>query len=433
MLLNPDNPYIGRDELLKVIRKEFAVFSNAVGQDYETLRAELGKAIDEPGKMIAERQRQGKPIACAWQIHLELQWLAKYCTDWSVAAERLAALRQALVDPDHTDAVSPAQVADGSWGGCIREPYRRLEPTVDALQKLADNIPVKPLTFMTDMKLDDAKTTLDRLWRLQVTDIRATGRNNRDELGALQTALSQLIFKDNLRSLLEEREKDLRFIVSDELATDYADFLRQTQHPRTGYWGPWYRVGGQLFQVQDLSFTYHTINYRAGNVDHWAKIIETTLAIEGKKYPMGWAPSNGAARSHHNNYDVVAIFQYGWPHMNEEQKDRVRTKIAEMLKWCLGDAMAPNGFLPEKDMAVGDTYYYGIRFLDRLGFWDAARRFWSRRPPPLPPGINSAGALARRLSIAFEALLDESEQSQTVRNILRTATCMADGDAGNQI
>jgi hypothetical protein len=74
-----------------------------------------------------------------------------------------------------------------------------------------------------------------------------------------------------------------------------------------------------------------------------------------------------------------------------------------------------------------------VRFLDRLGFWDVARRFWSRRPPPLPPGIDSAGALAERLSVTFEALRDESQQSQTVRGILRTAKCMAEGDGGNQV
>ena len=56
--------------------------------------------------------------------------------------------------------------------------------------------------------------------------------------------------------------------------------MRQTQHPRTGYWGPWYRIGGKLLIVQDLSFTFHQINYRQGNVELWPQIIETTLNIK---------------------------------------------------------------------------------------------------------------------------------------------------------
>jgi hypothetical protein len=37
---------------------------------------------------------------------------------------------------------------------------------------------------------------LDYLYRLQITDIRASGRNERDELAPVQTALPQLVFKD---------------------------------------------------------------------------------------------------------------------------------------------------------------------------------------------------------------------------------------------
>src|SRR5262249_45615408 len=140
--------------------------------------------------------------------------------------------------------------------------YRKLEPTVDALQGALPSVGLKPLRFM--QRLADPGRVLDYLYRLQITDIAGTGSNNRDELGAVQSALSQLIFKDQLRELMESQ--DLGFSVSNELQAVYADYLDQTQHPRTGYWGPWYRFDDKLVPVQDLSFTFHIVQYRAGNI-----------------------------------------------------------------------------------------------------------------------------------------------------------------------
>lgn len=414
------NPFIERDELLKLIRTEFA----ARDPHYNEQRNKYGAALEAPAKEIAERQRNAEPAACAYQVLLEAQWLVNYGSEWPRVEQLIGKLKTVLADAAH-DTINPPQADDGSWAGCIVEPYRKLEPTVDALQELADDAHAKPLAFIADLKLGDAKAVLDRLWRLQTSDIRGTGRNNRDELGATQTALSQLIFKDNLRSLLRDRPA-LGFDISPMLEADYGDYLRQTQHPRTGYWGPWYRMSGQLLQVQDLSFTYHTINYRGGHVDNWPTIIETTLDIEPLKYPMGWTPKAGGQYSHHNNYDVVSIFMYGWPHMDGGQKARVRQKIDEMLAWCLTRQVTPEGgLLPEPDTAMADSYYYAVRFLDRLGYWDELRRFWSRKAPPLPPGFASAGELARKLSANFETLGDHSDESATVRSTLKTAICLS--------
>ena len=414
-----ENPYIDRDDLLGLIRAEFVAYGNGHGQDYKKLRSDLLGKLKEPGDIITRRQHDGKPAACAYQIWLELGWLAKYCTDWDKADARLADLTKVMANLDQ-DQIDPSQSdVDGSWGGCISEWYRKLEPTIDALQLLSDNEEVGPLTFIAPLK--DARATLDRLWQLQISDIRTTGRNNRDELGAMQTALSQLIFKDDLRDLLKDRPK-LGFDITPELEAIYGDFLGQTQHPRTGYWGPWYRIGGKLLQVQDLSFTFHVINYRQGNVANWPTIIDTTLDIEPLIYPAGWTPSNGAQRSHHNNYDVVTIFALGWPHMTGDQKTTVRDRIRQLLQWCLAEITA-DGFNPEADTAPADTYYYGVRFLDRLGFWDPQRRFWSRSAPDLPDWMGSPGKLAALLLDRLTALNDHTSETATATAILQTAGC----------
>src|SRR5712664_543567 len=249
------NPFINRDDLLQLIRKEFT----SLDPHYGEKRGDLLGALKAPADEVAARQQAGLPAACANQILLEISWLANYRDDWDRAKRRLVDLQKALAQPDKLE---PTQDDEGSWGACCEEWYRKLEPTVDALQEVTDSTPkLKPLRFME--KLQDAQATLDLLYRLQITDIRNTRKNQRDELGAMQTALSQMIFKDGLRDLLIDRP-ELGFSISPELEASYTDYLQQTQHPRTGYWGPWYRFGERLVMVQDLAFTFHVINYRAG-------------------------------------------------------------------------------------------------------------------------------------------------------------------------
>ena len=96
------------------------------------------------------------------------------------------------------------------------------------------------------------------------------------------------------------------------------------QDPATGYWGPSYWSDGHLYKSADLSYTFHIISYRRGNVDHWPEIVETTMAIENEPYPFGW--KHEGSYVNHNNYDVAKIFRYGWPHMSPEQKRRAASK-----------------------------------------------------------------------------------------------------------
>ena len=155
-------------------------------------------------------------------------------------------------------------------------------------------------------------------------------------------------------------------------------------------------------------------------MENWPAIIDTTLDIETLVYPAGWTPSGVAKRSHHNNYDVATIFALGWPHMTDEQKVMVRERIRRLLAWCLGEIAEKHGFNDEPDTAAADTYYYGARFLDRLGFWDPQRRFWSRSAPDLPDWITSPGALAGLL-LTLTALNDHTAETATATAILQTA------------
>jgi hypothetical protein len=350
-------------------------------------------------------------MICSEQILAEAQWLLNYTEAWERASLRLDTLEKSLANKKQP---GPTQDQDGSWGGCCIEWYRKLEPTVDALQMSdLEMSKVKRLSFMA--RLLDPGRTLAYLYRLQISDIAATGRNNRDELGAVQSALSQLIFKDDLRARLADPK--LGFVVSEELEDVYIDYLEQTQNARTGYWGPWYRFGDELVMVQDLSFTFHVVQYRSGCISDWPRVIDTTLQIKKLVYPAGWMPDADTQYSNHNNYDIVTLFLYGWGEMTERQREQAKNEIAAMLAWCLTKSVTGDGFDPVGDSAV-DSYYFGVRFLDRIGFWDPAKLFWTDTLT-LPDGAPSPSELCRRLAAGFAKLNDGSEEGRTVRKILQ--------------
>jgi hypothetical protein len=413
--------YITRDDILTRIHDAWVSFDRTYDGRRKTLKTELGGLVDQ----LEGLQRQGHPMPRSVQIATEVGWLLNYRADWDRASQRLADLKASLATPDQRN----DQLADGSWGDCALERYRKLEPTVDMLQKESiDPRTLKPLAFMAQYK--EPEWLLNELWRLQISHIEKTGENHRDQLGATQTALAQLIFKDNLREVLTA--PNLGFKVTPGLEETFLDFLEQTQHPRTGYWGPWYRFGSELFQVQDLSFTFHVVNYRSGNVPRWTEIVDTTLATKSILFPMGWKsggkPPNDVYNNH-NNYDVVQILFFGWPHMSQRHKQLAHEAIACMLKWCLTQCLQGDAFAPmDGKQATMDDFYFGVRFLDRVGFWDRTKRFWTHRFAITEPTSEDVCA---RLKRGFAAVADDSEFAETVAFILQAASCVASARGGD--
>ena len=356
-------------------------------------------------------------MRCSDEIRDEAAWLCNYGCEWTRLSNRLNDLEQSLRDPDQG---VPSQESDGSWSPCAVEFYRKLDRTVDELQSpRLDGGTIRPLTFLR--RLSEPEVLQGYLWRLQISDIAVTGRNDRDELGAVQSALSQLFYKDSLRALLDDPR--LGFAVTPALEAVYADFMRQTQNPRTGYWGPWYRDGDRLTMVQDLSFTFHHVSYRQGDVAHWDRIFRTTLDIRNRAYPNGWRPSDGGQFNDHNNYDVVEILALGWPHVDRPLRAEAREVVTEMLRWCLAVSIRDGRFSGEAPL---DAFYFGVRFLDRVGYWDHRRRFWSPGEVPKLDGSPTPRDLAILLARNFATLSDPTERGDTVRAILIAASCMGE-------
>jgi hypothetical protein len=403
--------YVNREDIGRLILQEFRRFD----ADYEVKREPLKRELIALGKEVDDLKREGADPWRSDQILGEAKWLLNYRADWERARRKIVDLRASL--KDGKDGPS-GQGFDGSWGRYSEEWYRKLEPTVDELQFSGlDPSTLTRLFFLSH--LTDARVLQDYFWRLQISDIATTGENHRDQLGASQTAFSQLMYKKDLRKLLDGH--DLGFKIGEKLEHAYEDFMNQTQHPRTGYWGPWYRAGNQLRMVQDLSFTFHHVKFRKGKgISHLDRIAETTLKIRELTYPNGWKPEEGGKFRDHHNYDVVQILAFCWPEMKPEQREEACGSMGEMLEWCLAESFDGANFTTEKDPF--EALYFGVRFLDRVGYWDIAKRFWLPLPVRIPAGPCSPLDLAERCLKTLEGLAKaRSERGETIRDILTEA------------
>jgi hypothetical protein len=194
----------------------------------------------------------------------------------------------------------------------------------------------------------------------------------------------------------------------------FSDYVDAWQDPITGYWGPWYVSDGQLYRASDLSFTFHIISYRHGKVNYWPEIIKTTLAIESEPYPFGFS----GGFTNHNNYDVAKILRYAWPRMSAEQQGSAAALINDMLQWTLTSSLQPDGSFKVDQMAfssVDADFYFGVTFLDIAGYWDPAKRFWTKQDYP------EARSTCERIKTKLRALALNSLESQSALAILEHA------------
>jgi hypothetical protein len=390
--------------------------------DYRDKRKARNVQLSDLEDEIARREKPKHLLVCSRQKLTIASWLAHYTDDWTSVDDAITETRASLVfGPDEQARAAEQDPTDGSWGSCYNARYdggyHRLEPTVDALQ-LAGRDPktIKPLKVFS--RFSSTPMAIGNLWQMQIADIYNTGVNTRDELSATQTALAQLLFKDQLHDLL--LNNDLGFRFSGDLEEAFRDYLAQSQHPRNGYWGTWYRFDGELVMTHDLSFTFHVIHYLRGDIGNWRTVVDTTMAIKAETYPFGWLSDDGKYNLH-NCYDVVQIFAYGWPHMDWDQKVRVRGAILAMLSWCLTDTITPDGVFDPGHADAVEYYYFGVRFLDVIGFWRDDKRFWYVGAIPQPLGTKTPYALCRSMVKRFRALDDGTEPASEVLRILQSA------------
>ncbi len=170
--------------------------------------------------------------------------------------------------------------------------------------------------------------------------------------------------------------------------------------------------------VQDLSYTFHVVHYYVDGsgrkIPNMDKVVATTLAIKDHVYPNGWK-NKKLGYTDHNNYDVVTLFACGWNAASTGQRGDMQREIQALANWCLTKSFKGDHF---GRSATIDSYYYGVRFLDGVGLWDPAKRFWHTGEIPLPAGCPPAAKIAKQLLVGFNKIDDGSEYAETIGSIL---------------
>jgi hypothetical protein len=97
-----------------------------------------------------------------------------------------------------------------------------------------------------------------------------------------------------------------------------------------------------------------------GQIPQMDKVLTTALAVKNLDYPVGWLWQKHYWN--HNNMDVVTLFKYG----------------------CLQESLQPDGsFMPTiADGSVEEAEAYGVDFLDRIGYFNKTKRFWTTEDFP---------------------------------------------------
>jgi hypothetical protein len=331
-------------EVKALVLRDFTRFD----PQYAAHQQRWGARLDGLTQRLTALQAAGNEMECSNEIYLEAKWLYRYTAYWDRLGSRLDDLAKSLNEPDQSFATRQSPET-GLWGPCYEESFFKVEATALALIQLATIDEAPAFTIHLPPPFDARDTALVHFRSLLVSDIANTGVDNRGELGNISTVLSLAYFKDYIQDFLNNKVVGLPRnqggpgAKSQEYRRNFFEYVAEWQDPISGYWGPWYISEGRLYNATDLSFTFHIISYRRGEVDYWPEIVGTTFAIENDPYPFGW--KHAGDFTNHNNYDVAEILRYGWPYMSTDQKRTAASAIEDMLHWTLTSSLQIDGSL----------------------------------------------------------------------------------------
>jgi len=348
---------------------------------YVETRERYDAKLEDARRALVAAEMSGRSLHCSQQLFLEAKWLHRYTAHWDRLEDKLRRVAASLEIQDQDFAARQSPI-DGLWGVCHEEFFMRLAATAAGLEHRLE-IERRPPAFelRPTGRLNSGRKVLEYMQRLLVSDIANQGVDNRGELGSLITTLSLGAFDPILSRFLIE-SVDLRSSERfDHVREAFRFFLAGAQDAETGYWGAWYIVDGRVIKTADLSITYHVVSYSKGQVGHWPRIARTTLAIENDPYPYGW--KHDGRDNNHNFYDVASIFKHGWAHLSPDARGAVGRRLQAMLQWSLDNTVNDRGefaYDPTFANSLAAEYYFGTSFLDVVGYWDPARRFWTEAP-----------------------------------------------------
>jgi hypothetical protein len=77
--------------------------------------------------------------------------------------------------------------------------------------------------------------------------------------------------------------------------------------------------------------------------------------------------------------------------MRTDQRRQAETALTRLLDWCLTEAVTPQGEIVARASgeSLPESYYFTIAFLDTVGYFDPAKRFWGARDFPEAPALRA--------------------------------------------
>jgi hypothetical protein len=346
------------------------------------LRRAIEPEIRALGVRLDSEEAQGHDTFCLRQILRELRWRLEYSANEEGIRRSLERLRALAASPLQQGAVSRDE--DGSYGGCTDVWFLQLDEAVDHFLAPDFDDHGNPPTFLD--RINDPTRLKDYLESLLVSRPAEDGVDRRKELNFATADLFRLI--------LWRRPPNYPW--DPRLEAVIRDFVATWQDPVTGFFGAVYLVEGHRLRTADLSLTFHMARYLEGRIGYWPELIDTLLAIREDRYPYGWLDEDGL--SNHNNYDVAVLLQLGWPKMRPDQRPRAAQELDRLTDWCLNTAITADGTIRARAASESllESYYFAVAFLDTVGYFEVAKRFWTDRAFPEAPAVRAR--LKRQLS-----------------------------------
>jgi hypothetical protein len=350
-------------------QRAIAMYFPAMADLFRTVQPEV-RAIEA---RLEGDEARGLDTSCLHQVLRELRWRFEYTADAAAASATLERMRALAALPALPSAA--AQDDEGSYGACTGVWFLKLDASVDHL--LARDFAGRPPRFLD--RVNDPDRLRHYLEGLLVSRLAEEGIDHRKELNFATADLVRLILW----------RRPANYPWDPRLEAVIRRFVADWQDPVTGFFGATYVIDRERFRTTDLSLTFHMARYLEGRIGYWPELVDTLFAIRDARYPNGWLDDEGMTS--HNNYDVATLFQLGWPAMREDQRRRARTELDRLVGWCLATAIAADGAVVAraKSESLTEGYYFTIAFLDTVGYFDPAKRFWTDRAFPEMPALRT--------------------------------------------
>jgi hypothetical protein len=386
---------------------------------YVERRAAFNERLNSIAERIAAAEADGRTLICTRQIYEEVKWLVYYTANAQQIERRFKDLEASFAVKDQSFAAQQSP-DDGGWGACFQRPFLRVDATADGLDALHGKGVPPDFAITMAPALQTSVQVAERVVNLIVSDIAKFGINQRGELNSTVTTLVRGNFKPHWQDYLTTQVKMLPRHRNPAGPLELRERLRALfdawQDPDTGFWGAWYRVDDRLVRTADLSITFHIISYRRGQINFWPQVLKTLRAIRDEPYPYGWLHDGDYVN--HNNYDVARILSYGWAYMAPEDRPLFREQLRAMLAWTLSHSLTPEGSfrnVPTFFESLSADYYYGVAFLDVIGFWDPSKRFWTDEEFPNAPEVcQRIRQSVERTGLNDATLIDVRDRLQSI-------------------